>query len=195
MTHDRTDWSRVAIVGTSCSGKTTLARALASRLDVPHVELDALYWLPNWQARPDDEFRDLVAARTAGTRWVVDGNYRRVARAVLWPRASVILWVNYPLPLVLWRGLRRTLRRSITAEELFAGNRESLKRAFLSRDSILLWVVKTWRRRRRDYGALYAQRRYPMTELKHPVDAERLLARLDRLQQASAFPESVSPSA
>ena len=134
MADDKTNWSRIVVVGTSCSGKTTLARALASRLDAPHVELDALYWLPGWRNRSDDEFRDLVAAQTAGTRWVVDGNYRRVARALLWPRASVIVWINYPLALVLWRGLRRTFRRAITAEELFGGNRESLQRALLSRE-------------------------------------------------------------
>jgi ATP-dependent protease Clp ATPase subunit len=46
MTDDRTDWSRIVFVGTSCSAKTTLARTLASRLGVPHVELDGLYWLP-----------------------------------------------------------------------------------------------------------------------------------------------------
>lgn len=178
--HQKLDWSRIVVVGTSCAGKTTLARALASRLGVPHVELDALYWLPDWRQRPDDEFRELVAAHTAGASWVVDGNYRRVTKALLWPRASAILWLDYPFALVLWRALRRTLRRCITAEELFSGNRESLGRSLLSRDSILWWILRTHRRRRRDYGALCAEGRHPIVGLRHPADARRLLAGLER---------------
>lgn len=172
---DRIDWSRIVVAGTSCAGKTTLARTLASRLGLPHVELDALHWLPDWQERPDDEFRALVAAHTAGAGWVVDGNYRRVTKELVWPRASVILWLDYPFALVFWRGLRRTLRRCITSEELFGGNRESLGRSLLSRDSILWWIVQTHRRRRRDYRALIAEGRFPMVALKRPGEAERLL--------------------
>jgi adenylate kinase family enzyme len=177
---ERLEWSRIVVVGTSCSGKTTLARVLASRLDIPHVELDALHWLPGWQERPGAEFRDLVATRTAGPRWVVDGNYRKVTMELVWPRASLILWLDYPFALVFWRGLRRTLRRSITSEELFGGNRESLGRSLFSRGSILWWIVQTHRRRHRDYGALWAQGSHPMVALKRPVEAQRLLARLGR---------------
>jgi adenylate kinase family enzyme len=32
------------VAGTSSSGKTTLARALAEKLDYAHIELDALHW-------------------------------------------------------------------------------------------------------------------------------------------------------
>lgn len=175
---DAWDWSRIVVIGTSCAGKTTLARALASHLDIPHVELDALHWLPGWRERADDQFRRLIAARTAGTRWVVDGNYRKVTMDLVWPRATVIVWLNYDFALVLRRGLWRTLRRSITAEELFAGNRESLVRALFWHDSILWWIVRTHRRRGRDYAALCAKGRHPILELKRPAEAERLLATL-----------------
>ena len=40
--------ARVVVIGTSCAGKTTFARALARILTFPHIELDALHWLPNW---------------------------------------------------------------------------------------------------------------------------------------------------
>lgn len=40
------DFNRVVIIGTSCSGKTTLAGTLAAALATPHIELDALHWLP-----------------------------------------------------------------------------------------------------------------------------------------------------
>jgi adenylate kinase family enzyme len=99
---------RIVIAGTSSSGKTTLARALAGKLGYAHIELDALHWGPRW--RPQESFRDDVTAATAGTRWIAEGNYKAV-RDLLWSRATALVWLNYPFPLVLRRALWRTLVR------------------------------------------------------------------------------------
>ena len=56
---------RINVVGMSCSGKTTLARAIAERLGVPHVELDALYWERDWTPASDETFRARVATAVA----------------------------------------------------------------------------------------------------------------------------------
>jgi ribose 1,5-bisphosphokinase PhnN len=42
------------------------------------------------------------------------------------------------LTVVLWRVLTRTVRRVLTREELFSGNRESLRMAFFSRESVIM---------------------------------------------------------
>jgi adenylate kinase family enzyme len=97
---------RVVVVGTSCSGKTTLARQLSQMLGVPHIELDAVHWLPNWQPRPTDEFRRLVAEAVARESWVMDGNYSSTARDIVWDRATTLIWLNYPFRVVFWRALR-----------------------------------------------------------------------------------------
>lgn len=55
---------RIAVVGASGSGKTTFARRLAERLGIPHIELDAIHWGPDWTPARDDDFR----ARTAYKR-------------------------------------------------------------------------------------------------------------------------------
>src|SRR5215470_14800607 len=128
--------ARVVVVGCSGSGKTTLARQLAQLLGAPHIELDALHWLPNWVPRPTDEFCALVAQAVAQEQWVTDGNYRAV-RDLVWSRATTVIWLNYPFPTVFRRVLWRTLRRTLTREVLYTGNRESLWRSFLTRDSIL----------------------------------------------------------
>ena len=132
---------RVVVIGSSCSGKTTLARRLAEALGCEHIELDALYWGPGWSEAPREAFRAAVEERLAGDRWVMDGNYS-VVRDVVWSRATDAIWLNYPFPIVLGRALVRTLRRIVLREELFGGNRESFRRAFLSRGSILWWVMK-----------------------------------------------------
>lgn len=140
------------VVGTSGSGKTALARRLADRLGYPYVELDALHWNPNWTGTPPEEFRARVAQAVAGEAWVVDGNYAGV-RDIVWVRADTIVWLDYPLPVILWRLLRRTVRRVLTRQELWAGNRENLRLMF-SRDSIFLWALQTYQTNRRTYAAV-----------------------------------------
>jgi hypothetical protein len=145
--------SRISVIGTSGSGKTQTSALLAQRLAVPHVELDALYWGPNWTATPLPMFRERVAQALQGPRWVCDGNYSRV-RDIVWSRADTVVWLDYPLPIVMWQLVSRTIRRASNREELWHGNRESLCSAFFSHDSILLWAVRTYGRRRRQYPAL-----------------------------------------
>jgi adenylate kinase family enzyme len=171
---------RIVVVGSSCCGKTTFAKQLAASLQIPHIELDALHWGPNWQPRPVDEFRRSVADAVSGDQWLVDGNYS-MARDTFWPRATQIIWLNYSFPTVMRRALRRGLRRSQSSEQLYNNNRESLAQTFFSRDSILWWIIKTFNPRRRAMSALREQHVYPhltWTELQTPAAAEKYLQRL-----------------
>jgi adenylate kinase family enzyme len=129
---------RVAVVGTSCSGKTTLARKIAQANGIPHIELDVLYWDSNWTPRSIQDFRESVTIAAAGDSWVIDGNYSSV-RDIIWPRATYLVWLNLPFVKVFWRALSRTVKRVITQEQLFAGNRETARLAFFDRESILWW--------------------------------------------------------
>jgi len=158
---------RINVVGTSSVGKTTFARDLAARLDLPYVELDALYWEPGWTEASSDVMRSRVAAAIQPVGWVVDGNYG-IVRDLVWARADTVVWLDYPLRTILWRYLTRTLRRIRTGEELWpgTGNRERLSMHLLQRDGLLWWILGTYRRRRRDFPRLLAE---------HPgIDAVRL---------------------
>jgi adenylate kinase family enzyme len=146
---------RVVVIGSSCAGKSTFAQALAAARCCNLVELDVLHWDVDWTPKPPAVFRQLAAEATAGDCWVVAGNYGAV-RDLVWPRATTIVWLDLGLPIVLWRGLRRTLQRCITRQTLYHGNRESLRRAFLSKESILWWIVSTFHSRRRQFSALRA---------------------------------------
>jgi adenylate kinase family enzyme len=142
---------RVAIVGASGNGKTTLGRELARRLDVPFVELDALHHGPNWTEPPLEEFRARVTEATAGDGWVVDGGYERKLGSIVLDRADTVVWLDQPLPLILWRLLPRTLGRIRTGEELWeSGNRETWRDAFWGGESLFAWTIKTHYRRRRE---------------------------------------------
>ncbi|MCD4653031.1 AAA family ATPase [bacterium] len=144
---------RIVIIGTSCSGKTTLAKQLAKRLNIQHVELDELFWKPGWQERDREEFRILVNSSISGGSWVIDGNHSKV-RDIIWPRATTIIWLDYSFSLVFFRALKRALIRIVTKQEICAGNKETFQKTFFSRGSILLWVIKTYRSRKLIYPEL-----------------------------------------
>jgi adenylate kinase family enzyme len=173
---------RIVVVGTSAVGKSTFARAIAAQARLPYVELDELHWSPDWREKPTREFAQLVDVATKGPSWVVDGNYG-VIRDLLWPRANLIVWLNYGLGRTLWRGLRRSLQRLWCHTELWHGNHESWHMTFLSKHSILLWIVMTHARRRRGFEVLRASGTYPhltWVEFRRPDDAQRWLAGIDR---------------
>jgi adenylate kinase family enzyme len=120
--HDRAV-RRVAIIGTSGSGKSTLGAMLADRLGVPYIELDGIFYQPNWTQLPALEFERRVQEAAARPTWVIDGSYSAV-RHVIWPRADCIVWLDLPRPLVTYRVLRRTVVRCATRQELWSGNRD-----------------------------------------------------------------------
>jgi adenylate kinase family enzyme len=132
---------RVSVVGTSGSGKSTVARELAAILGVPHLELDAVHHQPGWAPLPTDEFRRIVAARAAAGGWVIDGNYGRV-RDLVWARADTVVWLDLPKRTVMRQVVWRTLRRVALRRELWNGNRERW-RNFLTwnpEQSVISWA-------------------------------------------------------
>jgi adenylate kinase family enzyme len=174
---------RINVVGTSGSGKTTVAAAIAKGLGMPHVELDALSWGPGWQAVAPEVLRERVAAAVAEPEWVIDGNYSAV-RDVVWGGADTVVWLDFPKWLVMWRVVARTARRMVRREVLWSGNRESLRTTF-SRDSIILWAWTTYGRRRHDYPNLFLA--YPHLEVVHlrsRGDTRRFLASLSSPEAA-----------
>jgi adenylate kinase family enzyme len=155
---------RISVVGTTGSGKTTLARQISQRLGIPHVELDALHWEANWTEVPDEVMRDRVSVALSGNSWVVDGNYS-VVRDIVWGKADTVVWLNYPLWVIMKQLLWRTFWRSVTQEKVCNGNRETLQKALFSRDSILLWALQTYHKRRREYPILFKQPEYAHLEV------------------------------
>ena len=148
---------KIAILGTCGSGKTTLARRLSRELSIPHVEFDALHWEPNWKEVDDDLFYERVQKAIAGEKWVTDGNYSHVSHDLIWPRADVVVWLDYPLPIILFRLLKRVSHRAFSKEVLWGGCQENLRMQFLSKNSIFVWAFKSYWKRRRIYPYLLSK--------------------------------------
>jgi len=154
----------VAVISiASGNGKTTVARALAARLNVPYYELDALHHGPNWAEPPLEEFRGRVEPIVESEAWVIDGAYRGKLGDLVLESADLVVWLDLPLRVWLPRLVRRTARRVIRREELWAGNRETLRDALHPHNSVVLYALRGYRRRRRTYASELA--RFPLLRL------------------------------
>ena len=182
----RLSYQRISVVGTIGSGKTTFARKTSKLLDAPHIELDALHWEPNWAEAPNDLFRERVKQSIQGDTWVADGNYHQV-RDIVWSRADTVVWLDYPFRTIIARLTRRTLRRIRTHEQLWNGNQEHLRGLF-TRDSVFLWAIRTYRRRRRQYPILLSRSEnshLTVVRLRSPREATEFLSELKQLEALS----------
>ena len=169
---------RILVVGASGNGKTTVARALAARLGAPHVELDALHHGPNWSAPSAEEFRAVVQPHVDGDAWVVDGDYSSKLGDLVLERADTVVWLDQPLPLILWRLWPRTYRRIRRREELWNGNRESWRGAFWGRESLFAWTIRSYFRKRRTFPIWFA--RYPHLQVVRLRSPKQVAAYLRR---------------
>jgi len=154
---------RISVVGVSGSGKTTVGRALAERLGVPYVELDALHHGPGWTEASADELRARVEPLVGAERWVIDGNYQRKLGDLVVARADTVVWLDLPVRVWLVRLARRTFGRMLTREELWNGNREQFRFLFTERPNIFGWAWRSHRRNRRELEAWAA--RHPNVRL------------------------------
>lgn len=173
---------RINVVGTSGSGKSTFCRQLAGQLDAPHVEMDAVYWGPNWTEPSDEVFFKKLEQQLSGDRWVLDGNYTRTI-PVKWRRVQTIIWLDYSFPRTLYQTLKRAIARAYTKEELWPGtnNRESFRKSFFSRDSIVLWSITSFSKVRRSYQQIVESGSYPQIEFVRLCSPSQTKAYLEKL--------------
>jgi adenylate kinase family enzyme len=167
------------VVGTSGSGKTTLARELALRLGLPHTELDALYWGPDWTPRAG--FLADVEAAVREDAWVIDGNYSGAGAAdLIRERADTFVFVDPSRATVMWRVVTRTLRRTVSRVELWNGNREPWN-ALFAHDSVIRWAWTAYAGKRAAYTAAASDPAYAHLtyhRLRNRADRTAFLAAL-----------------
>lgn len=180
---------RINIVGTSGSGKSTFAKKLAEKIGIDYYEMDALYWKPNWLESTDEEFFQVISDVVKRPRWVLDGNYNRTV-PIKWQSVDTVIWLDYSFQRTVFQAIRRAVSRVVGREELWpnlaldksSGNRETFKRSFMSKDSIILWTLKTYKRNRCRYEAMMSNPDYQhirFIQLRSPAEAEQFLKSLD----------------
>lgn len=180
---------RIVIVGNSGTGKTTLARELAQILGLTHIELDALFHQPNWEATPPPEFQRklriaMTAADEATNGWTMCGNYRTASGRLGQNAADTIIWLDMPRWLIMRRVIARTVRRAATREILWNGNREPLTNFYRwdPDKNIIRWAWTKFDDYRQQGITAMADGTWAHATVHHlrsPADVVRLIAQAD----------------
>ena len=144
---------KINIIGTSGSGKSTFSKQIAQKLNIPHIELDALFWKENWTPSSDQEFFTKIEKAINCENWVLDGNYDRT-QYIKWEKVDKIIFLDLPFYLVLFRIIKRSFIRSLTRKKLWSGNKENIFKHLFTKDSLILWVIKTFHKNKREYSLL-----------------------------------------
>jgi hypothetical protein len=174
--------NRILILGRTGSGKTTLARELAAALDMPHVELDSLYFGPDFSTAPLDVLRERTSAAIAGERWVTDGN-KRAVRDLVWPRADTVIWLDYGFHVSAWRLAKRARARTsaLSAKAAESGSRSGVPKQMLAAGRGVLKALRSHRGQRREYPLMFAEpanRHLAVARLRSPAATRAWLERV-----------------
>lgn len=154
-------YKRINVVGTSGSGKSTVAKKIADKLSIPYVEMDKVFWGPDWYWPSDKEFFSNLQKELSGNEWVLDGNYTRTI-PIKWEKTQIVVWVDLPFTRTLYQAVKRAIKRSMTQEEIWpgTGNKESFRKNFFSKDSIILWTLKNYKKVKTKYESYMKDERY-----------------------------------
>jgi len=168
---------RILVYGVTGSGKTLLAQRISAATGIPWHAVDDLTWEPGWVEVPGGEQQRRIAAVCAEERWVLDAAYGRWLHIPL-ARVELIVALDYPRWLSLGRLIRRSVARAVDGRPICNGNRESF-RHLLSRNSIVGWHFKSFRRKRNRMRAWEADPNAPaVVRFTRPGQVERWLAEL-----------------
>ena len=183
---------RIHVVGNAGSGKSTVGARLAEVLDASFVELDALNWEPGWVGVHDRDPQELdrrFRAATGGERWVVAGSYMSHSQRCFWERLETIVWLDLPMPLLLWRVLRRTWQRWRSKELLWGTNLERFWPQFMiwRNDSLLTWIVTGHARKRNRTLGLQTNPRWSHIRFVRLTSAREVAAFISAVEGAVAM--------
>lgn len=171
--------SRFNVVGTSGSGKSTFSKKLANRLDISRVEMDAVFWKPDWQESTDEEFFSELEDKLKGDAWVLDGNYSRTT-PVKWKKVQTVIWLDYSFQRTFMQAFKRAVTRIWRREEIWegTGNRESFFRTFLSKESVLFWTITSYQKVKKGYESVISDDRFAhisFVRIRSPKEADSYL--------------------
>ena len=99
---------RIIIIGCGGAGKSTLARQLGEKLDLPVVHLDTLFWKPGWIEETPEEFDRKLAIELEKPKWIMDGNFNRTMPQRV-SKCDTIIYLDFSRFACLWGVIKRVL--------------------------------------------------------------------------------------
>lgn len=167
---------RIVITGPAGAGKSELASRLGTRLGIPVLHLDTMFWKPGWVATPPAEWEELQRRELAAPEWIVDSQADDMVPGWLEAADAIVLLDASPLH-CFWRVARRRRNRHSSV-----GVPAQTKPGPLH-GALLKFARNQWVYRRR-------VRRRLLAELARPRDDRRVVVVRGR-DDVSAFVDSL----
>lgn len=171
---------KINIVGTTATGKSTFGRKLAAKMGIPFLEMDAIFWRPNWQEPSDEEFFPKLENALAAHSWVLDGNYTRTI-PIKWKHIDTVIWLDYSFKTTITQSVLRAFKRAYSKTELWpeTGNYETFGKMF-SKQSIIWWCIKNYSKNKKKYKRI----------MENPTYSHIKFVRLTSHEEAQAYIDS-----
>lgn len=137
---------KIVILGYSGSGKSSLARCLSQKYDIPFLHLDQVHHMENWQERkPEEETEILTIFLDQHDSWIIEGNYFQVLLERRLEEADLIVELLLPRIQTLYRVIKRYCQyRGQTRPDMTAGCQEKIDWEFVK---WILWSGRTKEKR------------------------------------------------
>ena len=105
------DFSRVCVIGSAGSGKTTFSKALGQMLDRDITHLDKILWGENWMELTHQQHVDILAPVVENPTWIIDGLWCKTLE-MRYKRATLVIFLNYKPTLCAWRAFCRSVKNT-----------------------------------------------------------------------------------
>jgi adenylate kinase family enzyme len=123
---------KIIVIGSGGAGKSTFSKRLGNALNIEVIHLDALYWKPNWEKTPRDEWTEIVRNLLERDSWVMDGNFGGT-REMRLKACDMVIFFDLPRRICLYRVLKRFfLYRGKTRPEMADSCNEKIDLEFIS---------------------------------------------------------------
>ncbi len=126
---------KIVVVGVSASGKSTLARRLSDKLNIPVTYMDAIMWKSGWEYIGDEETTKKLEEVSNEPQWIIEGYITKDSRTTLFEKADTIIYLDYSPVVASWRYLKRWWKHRRNPRPELPGSPEKFDFKFLK----LVW--------------------------------------------------------
>lgn len=137
-------YNRILILGGPGSGKTTLAKLLAKKYDLPVVNLDGINYLENWIPRSKKERDNIIISKANKDKWIIEGIYKSTLE-IRARRADLIIILDYKTRSLIYGVLKRYFSSMGKEKEEIKGCKEKISKEFVK------YIISFNRKTRKKY--------------------------------------------